>query len=723
MRSTKKEKKEKKEKGEKGLKSKKSIVPKFKHPFRRKASSSQDSISKKTILNVRVKLLTSYSLLFVIIVASLLITVNGIINLNSTVETSSLVNSIVKNIDNVLYNQSEYEISENEEQLTVIASELKAAKESIERIKAQDKNELTLTKITEIESLVNDYDTEFNKYIDLKKDRQEAIEEVSTSASKATSAIEKLKLELKANLLVKSQAGFEDSAEIEKLYLTLADGIEIELAINKLHLLEKDYIITGDKNVLVKLAGDTKKIQTNMLSIVNKLDDLGKSSTIHAVTQDLNNYTHLNNRLFTIDSSLTFQKFTLLRIVDTIKLTSAEIVKAENDIVESISTTTQTTANLSLIVGVIVLLVSSVFIYRSITKPLKQLTAELTSATDNNDLTKQIYLKVNDEFQVLARTFNKFFKKIHGMIQDIDQNADGLETLSVEVATQVKRLNDSIENISASVEELSASMQEASASTEEIDATTQTIDTLITDVVDKAHEGMSFAGEIKVRSEDVRSSSTRAKSDAVALYETSKSVLSTSIQKSKEVEKINLLSNSILDIATQTNLLALNAAIEAARAGEAGKGFSVVADEIRKLAVTSQTSANEIQNVTGGVITSVNELADNATQLIDFIESRVLKDYDQLLELGDQYHKDANDLNTMFGDLVTTMESMKVSVGEVTEAISNIAITVGESARGVSEVAENISDIVIVSDRVTTEVDTVKTNSETLKSYVNEFKI
>ena len=130
----------------------------------------------------------------------------------------------------------------------------------------------------------------------------------------------------------------------------------------------------------------------------------------------------------------------------------------------------------------------------------------------------------------------------------------------------IQKSNSQAEDTSATTEELSAGMEETSASTISINESSAEID--------KA------------------------------------------IKSSKEVEKIDVLSNAILEISEQTSLLALNAAIEAARAGDTGKGFAVVADEIRKLAENSNQTAGEIQNVTQSITEAVKQYKDDGFSLI-----------------------------------------------------------------------------------------------------------
>ena len=169
--------------------------------------------------------------------------------------------------------------------------------------------------------------------------------------------------------------------------------------------------------------------------------------------------------------------------------------------------------------------------------------------------------------------------------------------------------------------------------------------------------------------------------------------LNEKIEKSKAVENISGLTQTILDIASQTNLLSLNASIEAARAGEHGRGFAVVAEEISSLATNSAEIAREIQVISEEVITNVHELADESTKMVDFVRDKTIGGYQKLMDTGIQYQEDAQNISEMLKNMETASQNIENSMNVVSQAMDDVAAAVEESARGIGDVANNVTDI------------------------------
>jgi methyl-accepting chemotaxis protein len=292
-----------------------------------------------------------------------------------------------------------------------------------------------------------------------------------------------------------------------------------------------------------------------------------------------------------------------------------------------------------------------------------------------------------------------------------------------EIDNSMEELNNNVLEISAITQELAATMEETSASTEEMNATAMEIERAIESIAAEAEKSSNTVIQIKDRAETLKYKATASKEDTLSIYKDSEAKLSEAIDRAKTVEKISVLTDSILDITSQTNMLALNASIEAARAGESGKGFSVVADEIRKLAETSKLAVNEIQEVIKEVILSVDNLSNNSKNILGFIENNVVKDYEMLVDTAEQYNSDAAFIEKLVLDSSSTSEELHASIECMVQVINGISIASNEAAEGVLDIAEKTSEISHKSEVV--KDDSEKTTKETEKLYnlIKNFKI
>ena len=167
---------------------------------------------------------------------------------------------------------------------------------------------------------------------------------------------------------------------------------------------------------------------------------------------------------------------------------------------------------------------------------------------------------------------------------------------------------------------------------------------------------MNLSADIKVRANELHKQTDVAAKRTREVYENVKLRTKNAIEQSKAVDKINELTDSIMEISSQTNLLALNASIEAARAGEAGKGFAVVASEIGHLANQSSDAVSSINMIMEEIKTAVSSMLESLEQSMEFLENVVLSDYKNFNEVSIQYSKDADSFNNSMMDIESSAE-------------------------------------------------------------------
>lgn len=382
----------------------------------------------------------------------------------------------------------------------------------------------------------------------------------------------------------------------------------------------------------------------------------------------------------------------------------------------------------TLIATVIVLLISvlfSLYIASSITKPIVK-SAAVAERIGNLDLTYKFEdkeLSRKDEIGQIYRSYQDIITKLKVFMGGMEESISTNNVIFNETKENLQYLVSQAEDTSASTEELSAGMEETAASVLSIEEASSGVNLAISDFAEKVEKGAVTSNEISTKADSLSKQFIDAKDHTLNIYSSTKDEIEQAIISAKEVEKINILSNAILDITEQTNLLSLNAAIEAARAGEAGRGFAVVADEIRKLAENSNSTVGEIQVVTQGITKVVDQLVNNTTQLVGFLENRVIKDYEMMVLAVGQYKDDGSSLNDIISDLSATSEELSATINQMSASMSDISITVEEATTTTTNIAEKNMNIVETISDINMIMEKNSESAKKLQEIVSQVKL
>ncbi len=358
-----------------------------------------------------------------------------------------------------------------------------------------------------------------------------------------------------------------------------------------------------------------------------------------------------------------------------------------------------------------------------ITKVIKQIAEAMKLMAKGNLSFEFKHIKRTDELGHLGNEMILMRDSVKNMVITIKEEMEKVRAATAVSNHNISLLTNEISIAKDTIQELSAGMEETAASTEEISATTEEIENTIEWIAKESQEGEVSATEISNRAKSLKNASLSMQKEAADTQSKIKEAMDAALDHSKEIDNISVLTNTILEISNQTNLLALNASIEAARAGETGKGFAIVAQEIGKLADSSKLAGSKIQSTVEQVVSAVQDLSLNARTILQYVETNVVKNYQDSVQVGENYQEDAVYINQVVTDLNKTTKELLSSIQIISDTIQTIAGISGDGAKRTSQMSEKMIGIEGQANEIREEIIHINESVESLNRSISSFEV
>ena len=344
-------------------------------------------------------------------------------------------------------------------------------------------------------------------------------------------------------------------------------------------------------------------------------------------------------------------------------------------------------------------------------------------AQKEGDLTQKITVRSSDEVGNIAGSLNVFLENLREIIKKISDCEYKLAGNSEHVNNIVTASADGVSKVNATMSVMEDNVLEMSEVVHKIAEDAKNNNERMASVIGETKAQAEYIGEIGVKAKNLEKDAIQAKERMQETIVRIGRTLEGKIEESKEVEKVQKLTGQILSVADQTNLLALNASIEAARAGESGKGFAVVANEISNLAEESSRTAAEIQKINTFIVNIVDSLAEASFELLNFVKTNVISDYDVLVHTGKEYASDADSFREQMLAFEGYMNELQQSMVRINSYVTDIMSGFDSQKEDVVKNSEYMSEIHGEFQKI---VDAVMDNKEIvdeLEQIIGQFKI
>lgn len=524
--------------------------------------------------------------------------------------------------------------------------------------------------------------------------------------------------------------------------MSVSDLGEIKNDIQVIHTLGLSHIIATDLNTMISVVGE---INDNQEELEKKLDEYKKYvqnddmdtynslvSNYNIMKYELGNimaYSALgkNEEAYAIANGVVSDSSTAIqKDIEVLSTHANDTASEARERLTSVYVSSLVSNGIVIIISVILIIVAIYCVMKYVIKPIIATNKDIRDIIDGidngeGDLTKRVRVISNDEIADLGNGINLFMDKLQEILKLIIENTNYMENVVAEVDGSVVKSNDSASDLSAMTEELSATMQDVGLSVNTINDNADDILKDVEIIATKSDNINQFSKEMKANAEKIESDARYNMVQTGEKVGNILDVLNKAIEDSKSVDQVNNLTNDILNISSQTNLLALNASIEAARAGEAGKGFAVVADEIRQLADSSRETANKIQSINSVVVAAVNNLSDNANNLVSYLQQTILPEFQTFVDGGVKYKENASYIENAMDEFVEKTDVLKKNMDEIAHSINTITTVVDDGAAGVNNAAISTQDLVEDIVNISNKMIENKGIAQNLKNSTNIF--